>query len=501
MDNFKRKELTKEEAQKAWEDGYAITYKDSRYIFIDDCPDDTRYTDFCYATNLDTFLQGKIKNRLDEPFKYYEGHGDFSIPQKKLYISNKTLWRVQNICNIGDNEILPTIAKQNNNIYEISSFKSLNTEEKHYIKNAISGKFWLHNRDQELKLGKILQNILIYPDSTKIEEYVSKWKSAYSIDTNIVKVSDDIRRVYDISNVGGSCMANKGKFMEIYEDLGCKIAYIEEDGYLRARALLWDNNLEYYYEDNDAQDGNLKYIDRIFFDNEINRLTLQKWARENGYSSLPDSTTDFVTKKSVGSYDYVPYVDNMCYVIEDSDRYRLTNCSDDYIDSLQRTDGSSGEDCGISEFRSGVWCVDIDDYVHEDDATYCESDDEYYCYTEDLCYIHGYGWYLQDDDDICYAKDIDEYKFKDDCVYIYSTNEWYYYTDGLYYAEDSEEYYSDSSDLYYTEDSGEYYENIDNVYYIQDLDVYYSGNTDLYYDEESDTYWSSEEAFLEYNKN
>ena len=494
MENFERKEITQEEAQKAYEEGYAITgSRVSRIIYRGLPPKGETYPDikFYYATNYDTFVCGVTRNVFDEEFKYYEGHGDLKLPNKDIYISELTFSRILDICGIYTTELLPIYS---DNVVKIKSRKSLNSTKEHYIKNAISGKFWLHNRNQELKLGKILQSILVDPDSTLIEKYVSKWKSAYDIDTSKVNVSSDIGKVYDISNVGGSCMANKGSFMEIYEDLDCKIAYIEEDGYLKARALLWDNNLEHYGE---TDNTTYKFIDRIFFEKETYKLALQKWAKENGYESLPDTMVNLVTKKSVSSYEFVPYIDNMCYVIEDSNGYRLTNCSDNYIDTLQRTDGSSADNCGISECIGGVWCVDIDDYVDEDEATYCESDEEYYYNTDGLCYIDGYGWYRQDDEGICFAEDIDEYRFKDDCYYADNSNCWYYYTDELYYVEDLEEYHDDDTDLYVTTDSWRYYYHRKNVYYVEDIKKYYSSNDDLYYDEKSDTYWSTEEAFKE----
>jgi len=494
MENFERKEITQEEAQRAYEEGYAVTSsRVPRLIYIGLHPDDEIDSDikFYYATNYDTFLYRAGRNAFGEPFKYYEGHGDFQLPGKEIYISRNTFNRILDICGIYTTEILP---KYIDYVVKIKSRKSLNSTKDHYIKNAISGKFWLHNRDQELKLGKILQNILVDPDSTKIEKYVSKWKSAYDIDTSRVKVSSDIGMVYDISNVGGSCMANNGSFMRIYEDLDCKIAYIEEDGKLQARALLWDDNLERYGETDNTI---YKFIDRIFFEKENYKLTLQKWAKENGYESLPDTMISLVTKKSVDSYEFVPYIDNMCYVIRANNGYRLTNCSDDCIDTLQQTDGSSEDNCGISECIGGIWCVDIDDYVDEDEAIYCESDEEYYYYTESLCYIDGYGWYRQDDEDICFAEDLEEYSFKDGCYYVSNSDCWYFHNDELYFVEDLDEYYDDDTDLYYTVDSGEHYYHRENVYYIEDLGKYYSNSDDLYYDEKSDTYWSTEEAFKE----
>lgn len=354
--------------------------------------------------------------------------------------------------------------------------KTLGTTKERPIEHDETG-FHLKDSKQPIKITKILS--VIYPELTslELEEYSNKYKELYTIDTSKVLVSSDICSVYNISEVGGSCMALKGEFMNLYEELGCKIAYLlNEDGDLRARALLWDNNII------DEEGIPYRIMDRVFYSKEVDKLTLYTWYKENGYTRFSkNKDKTFTTTEAIGPQDYVPYVDNMRYVLNvGNNSYQLTNdASSDFVDCLEETKGSSSENSGISRLTKGVWCADIEDYKDEDDVFFCETDREYYAYSDDLVYIEGYGWYREDDVDICFVEDTEEYGFKGN----------YYETiDGLFYSSTDELIWCFDIDNYVHED--------DNYVYVEDFEEYYYHTDELYRDPEG-YWWSDEDAYLE----
>jgi len=421
-----------------------------------------------------------------------------------LFISFSTYFRILDICSI--NCDLDTLAYNNGDIYQINTDKSLNSTVDHYIKNGPSGDFWLHNRAQKLKLGKLLGQLCPSLTPLEIEDAVNKWKAAYSADTSRVIVSDDIQSVYDISSCGGSCMAHFGHRMEIYENLGCKIAYIlGDDGLLKARAILWPDNVV-----NTLTNEKISFMDRIFYEREVYKITLQKWEEENGYLDVKIANElPLETLQTTGSVPEVPYVDTMYYVLEVcGDSYKLANYNGveetnlSMVDILQSTKGNSDDNCGISERSCGeneVWCSDIEDYRDEDDCYWVEDLEVYHYYDDDIVFCEN-GYYSQYNDTICYVEDADEYRFKDSCYFTEDTETWWATNDELYWVEDLGVYYSDADNVVWCDDISIDVSKETTVYYIKDLDCYYYHDDGIYYDASSDTYWSSEDAYYEHNE-
>ena len=434
----------------------------------------------------------------------------------KLYIKRYTLNKILDICNkildepfMNNKYPLPKIDTivlrfSPGSCYVVDCEKTMNTKVKYdddklvklnYIVHSTEGNFYIkkvtfnniylsyqtEDSKQHIKLGRLLKALIPNIKDEEIEGVVSEWKRLYTVDTSIVKVTDDIKSVYDMchkpnGDLGGSCMRNQGYKMKIYEDLGCKIAYIEEDDTLVARSLIWEvsNSL-----------GELRTVyDRIFSSQENYKLTLQTYFKKNGITWVNDD--DYHTVKNVrGNYyhDELPYVDNMSGL--DSE-YRLSNHST-YFGVLQNTDGTYNSDGGveIGDTYSSV-CECCGDSHHEDD----------------MYYVSDYGNVCESCvDDFPWCEDIDGRAIIDDAWYCECENKYYYYNDYKMYLYDCDYFvhkdsYSGSSAIF-CEDIGEYVSESADVYYCVDIDCYYHSNCDLYYLEETDEYYYDKDAYLE----
>ena len=371
---------------------------------------------------------------------------------KLLYIKSDTLKRLGSIM-LGQRFLrkaeIRTIARDNSVIEVIETGKSLNTSDVDYITNDLDGNLYLSSSKMKIKPGKLFKELTDCElDSTAIETLVSIWKSQYCVDTSVVETSSDISSVYDIGSCGGSCMAHKGSFMGIYYDAGATIAYIgdEYEG-LCARCLLWDNLV-------DSEGNSYKVRDRIFYESEHDKITLQKWCKENGYKSFKELDGLHLFSKTIADEypDGVPYIDTMCYVTKYKGNFVLSNDYDEYLDKCQTTEGASN-DGFITEFSQGIYCEDTDTYEYEDDVYFVEDLDCYYYYNDSLVYVDGYGWYTQTCDDICYCEDTDEYDFIENCFQCYISGNWYSSTNEMVYVEDIEDYVHEDEidELWYDE--------------------------------------------------
>lgn len=346
------------------------------------------------------------------------------------------------------------------------------------------------SKQGKIKLGRLLSAIYRYIDSTEIEKVVSEWKKMHTIDTSIVKVSEKVGEIYSISRCGGSCMAKKPiEWFKIYEDMQSRIAYIlNDEGNLRARALI--------HEVVDMETGEeFTVLDRIFYDDEAAKLTLQKWRKEQGGDNW--TRIQFIKNRKIRGkypidtgYEGVPYVDNLSCVAEVDNRYYLSNHGN--VDYLQETDGTSNSNY-ISTLigEEHVYCVDSDEHIHIDDAYYCETDNEYYEYSDDLVYIEGWGYYHIDDENIAYDDWREEYDFVDNLKYssyegIYTSSDEYV----LVTAGNHEDDYLHINDTVNTYDDEVVH--IDDATYIEDLGEYVY-DTDGYYQHNSDGCWYSYE--------
>ena len=315
------------------------------------------------------------------------------------------------------------------------------------------------DKGQPIKLGKLLRVLNPSILDHDIESIVSNHKKKYTIDTSKVKVSNNINNIYNVSSCGGSCMAHKGQYMDIYKDVGCSIAYLIEDKILKARAILW-HDLEVTPDgENGGYNDESMYIinmmDRVFFNNEKDKLTLEHWAKENGYVYYKDVVGRIETSRIIKeTYDYAPYVDTLPFV---TSYYKLSNVDDDYIDMLKEADGTSSSN-NICSRSNQIYCEDTGNYVDEDSDYYYLIDDGV-CWesNDDLVYVSDRGWYRADNSNIVYCEDIQEYvTTRHDTVYEVEELDCYYYNDDDLVEIDDTYYHVDSDSICYAENVQEY---------------------------------------------
>ena len=306
------------------------------------------------------------------------------------------------------------------------------------------GIFLRDNSNTKIKLSKLLKALGVTDCSTELERYNTLWKEFYDIDTSTVKITEAVSMVYDLphepsGDLGSSCMRYKPDYMEVYEYLDTKVAYIEEEGVLKARSLLWDRNIV------DDKGDVLIAHDRIFSSNERYKITLNKYFKDRDIKHV-DNYEVCTTESLEGAYfEYLPYIDNMCYLGSD---YRLNNEGDDFYGLLQSTEGiytyNGGRDIGNTESNS--YCNHCEESVDYDE--------------EDMEYVEGVGEVCPYciDDYYAHTHDTDEWVLRDDLYYVEDIGRYYKYNDDLYYVEDGECYYKYNDDLYYVEEENEYYE-------------------------------------------
>jgi len=381
-------------------------------------------------------------------------------PTKGLYIKSHTLAKLRFILNL---TVDYPMTIMNDNKYFIACPITLNTSKDKPLTNGDEGNFWLYgNKDTKIKLSKILKAIFGIDDSTLLEQYNNKWKQAYIVDTSRVEVTEDIRAIYDATHassgeLGSSCMRYKGAWMNIYQDVGTKVAYIKNDAnILLARALFWDNNIV-------DEDGNVsRVLDRIFSSSQNHTLTLKKWAKENDIALISDSDDKIYTTIKEHNYNYegVPYIDNFCY----SHMSKLTTSDEDGSDDiLQATDGSTEEKgyTNISTIEAN-YCDCCEESAYED--LHCTYEDSYVC---SACL----------DDYYHYCEDVGGYVYHDFCHYIASCD---------YYVKDLDDYFACTCD-------GELYPIDDAIEDRDTGDLYYVDNEHgLIQDEETEEWYRDE---------
>ena len=352
---------------------------------------------------------------------------------------------------------------------------------------------------QTLRLGRVIKAMSgdLF-DDTELETIVSRFKTKYEIDTSSVKTSDDVRMVYGMSIVGGSCMATMpSETFDIYHDMQSSMVYLEnEDGELDARALI--------HQVVDSETGLKEYtvMDRIFYNNEKSKLTLQQWRREQeGMTRIKYLDFEVMGKYQVDdNYEKVPYIDTLCTAIHVGNEIRLSNGCEYHsqYDYLQETHGGS-QDGNISNGHNenDVFCYDTEEYVNQDDTYYCETDDNHYQYDHDLVHIDGRGYFRDNDDDIAYDEHTCEYRWADDLKYcesegIYTSNDDYVTVE----AGRREGSYEDINELTYCDDVDGYVMS-DEVFYIKDEDIWVYDEGNYYQHDNGDWYSYEQEADTE----
>ena len=229
----------------------------------------------------------------------------------------------------------------------------------------------------KIKIGRFIRKFLtefsisnFNINDNAIERFVNLYKSFFSRDKSKLKIvsGEDILKYYlednyHLSNgmrfgtLWNSCMRQRerNKFMEIYsKNPNIKmLVYLEDDGKVRARALLWDN-----VKDHKDIEKEYKVMDRIYYIYDHDVAFFKDWAKENGYlskweqnakSELFFDVDGNPCRKSLyvvlDNYDfrYYPYLDTFKFYNENtgrfsnSDRYNF-----DYI--LVQSNGQTERD-------------------------------------------------------------------------------------------------------------------------------------------------------------
>ncbi len=229
------------------------------------------------------------------------------------------------------------------------------------------------NRSYSGKVGRAILKISNNFNLKDIETFSHRVSFFSKKDNFEFKISKKFDYYYsDIELISGgtlsnSCM-NGEYFFEMYEDT-CQIITVEIEGKLAGRALLW------------IDDSGTKYMDRIYYCNDDVYNAFVKYAIDNNmlYKKHNDSGSyEFLDKEgnshvvkakfNIGYYDYYPYCDTFCSLIDNGTvRYITTNYfGGDY--SLTSTDGS---------IPNLEYCYECGDSVDNDECTIIN--DEYYC--------------------------------------------------------------------------------------------------------------------------
>ena len=232
---------------------------------------------------------------------------------------------------------------------------------------------WSQNRTK-IKVGRFVRKFftefaLINFGITdkQIEKFVNLYKSYFSKDETKLQIveGEELRRLYlqdnyhlVNSNIRGtlwnSCMRQKerNKFLTLYSknpDIVKMLVYFDNEGKVRARALLWQNIRDY----NDTQ-ASYKVMDRIYYYYDHDVDFFKDWADKNGYIPKWEQNAKteriFEVNNSLARLDlyvdipihnlpYAPYLDTFKFY--DPYKGRFSNSSDyRYSYTLVQSDGS-----------------------------------------------------------------------------------------------------------------------------------------------------------------
>lgn len=297
--------------------------------------------------------------------------------------------------------------------WENTGFKAESTLDlnlKNSLFNNPPESYFREEKGTFLKPAKLIRALFPDLDETQVTSYAAKLqrnlRELANPNTSVVQVNPLPSEIYTHDEqCFDSCMKDQPKsWFKIYDDLKhTSIAYIEEDGMLKARALIHDRVFE---KDNPEP---FKIMDRIYSENEDYEVIMIEWAKEHGYYYKacqsacyyhfykPDGTKihkpeiyiecdDLVEKK----YEGIPYMDTFCRYNHD---YFVLSSYHKYNTYLQNTDGCDSNNfivkslyCQRCEYRSQeLYEVRNYDYstleVCQDclqEFYYCEECDEYH---------------------------------------------------------------------------------------------------------------------------
>jgi len=151
----------------------------------------------------------------------------------------------------------------------------------------IDGKFYRNSPSQRIPIraGKVIKSAFNISDNNKIREYTDKLNAFFSDKRYPVKVTTDVERIYNMpvfpsGSIGNSCMNGDGEYYEVLKELfgdRLKIAYVERNGHLLGRALVWENVWV------DAVQEYGTYVDRAYGANRYVEFAFHEFAKKNGY--------------------------------------------------------------------------------------------------------------------------------------------------------------------------------------------------------------------------
>jgi len=276
-------------------------------------------------------------------------------------------------------------------------------------------------------INKILKDNNIKFTDIELERFVTKFKSVVDAE----RVKDDRVRVvkgveivkwYDESTYayprGGtlwnSCMRHDycSRYFDIYvknENVSLVILLDDEEK-LVARALLWDNVEE-------GGGTGKRYLDRIYYLKEENKVFLNEWAKNNLKIDLnyQNVISNMSVKMDNLSFSQYPYVDTFRYCNEkESKLYSYDD--DDYNMVFDRTDGG---------YRGStkVWSEYLQTYLDDDDAVWSSRHDSYLdrnnaCYSE-----WSSEWFTEDE--VSYNNYLEDYISDElETVNVITRSEW-----------------------------------------------------------------------------
>lgn len=314
---------------------------------------------------------------------------------------------------------------------------------------------WLTKYRSDIKYGKglrkIFKDVLGYVNDNDIEKLANTISSKFKFDYKIEKIEgDDIQKAYHGANyaeentgtLSQSCMRHTGcqDFFEIYtknhEAIKMLVAK-DTNNKIHARALLW------YYVipkiDGIEQNKTIKVMDRIY-GTDLAIQKFKEWATSNGFhykrrQSYTDSTLISPIGEIITSYkspilippenEMYPYMDTFkyatcCYNEKHGNYLTLNNTSGDH--TLESTEGRLGDSDYETELRCGTIvheddaCYDEfnDDYIHRENAVWCEGD-QTYCDEDEYIAVND-NYYHNESELIKYSSYLGDYILAENSV-------------------------------------------------------------------------------------
>ena len=326
-------------------------------------------------------------------------------------------------------------------------------ESKNIKQNATIYDNYTSKSRQNTKFGKFAKRVLKNsPHAVDIvdQDYITFADKASTVYRSIFSDSlgmkiiegEEIRWAYHQENyaetrgtLGSSCM--RYPYCQDFFDIYCdnpeivKMLVKLENDLVIGRCILWF-------------DGENKYHDRIYYNNEKTQLSMLKYLEKQGFTdiySMYRGHIEIQFDNDITSYETYPYLDTLYYM--DRNNNSLSNYSGDV--ELQSTEGH----------LEPYTCCECGEALHEDGALYCE-DGEVRC--EDCCtYVESLNEYYSNDD-VVYDELNNEYILSDDSVEL--QNEYgRWITTHIESEEICVDYYGD-------------YQMCDNVVFCEDIDDY-----------------------------